>query len=104
MLMPERRFSAGPGYRYGFGGKESETDINEGSLDFRARIFDSSIGYWSSVDPLSQKYPSLSPYNYCNSSPIINRDIDGRGWIISVTTDKFGNRTVLSKTNGRDGE
>jgi hypothetical protein len=30
-----------------------------------------------SVDPLANKYPSLSPYNYCANSPLIFVDPDG---------------------------
>jgi len=33
---------------------------------------------WLSVDPLSDKYPSLSPYNYCANNPIKYVDPDGR--------------------------
>ena len=33
---------------------------------------------WLSVDPLSDKYPNISPYAYCNWNPIMNVDPDGR--------------------------
>ncbi len=37
---------------------------------------------WLSVDPLSDKYPSMSPYMYCAGNPVILIDPDGREiWI-----------------------
>lgn len=35
---------------------------------------------WIAVDPLAEKYPSISPYNYCNSNPVRYIDPDGRDW------------------------
>ena len=40
---------------------------------------------WLSVDPLSDKYPNLTPYAYCANNPIILVDPDGRDWY--ETTD-----------------
>jgi hypothetical protein len=40
------------------------------------------------IDPLSDKYPSLSPYNYCAINPIMLVDPDGRE--IRALPDKKG--------------
>ena len=38
---------------------------------------------WLSVDPMSDKYPSMSPYHYCANNPVILVDPDGREiWIV----------------------
>jgi hypothetical protein len=37
---------------------------------------------WLSVDPMSDKYPSMSPYNYCANNPVIIKDPDGKDIII----------------------
>jgi len=37
-----------------------------------------SVQMWLSVDPMSDKYPSLSPYNYCAWNPVMLVDPDGR--------------------------
>ena len=35
-----------------------------------ARYYNSDLSIWLSVDPMSDKYPGVSPYTYCaNSSP-----------------------------------
>lgn len=66
------------GCRYGFNGKEKEGEISEGDLDFGARIYDSKIGRWLSVDPLEKKFPSISTYAFCYNDPIRFKDNDGR--------------------------
>ena len=79
MLMRERTFSLNS-YGYGFNGKEKIDEINgEGNeIDFGARIYDSRLGSWMSLDPLQEKYPSLSPYNFCGNNPIMFVDPDGQ--------------------------
>lgn len=67
-------------YRFGFNGKEKDDEIQgEGnSLDFGGRIYDSRLGRWLSLDPLMDKYPSLSAYNFCANNPIIFIDPSGK--------------------------
>ncbi len=78
-VMQTRNWSASS-YRYGFNGKEKDDEINVdgGSYDFGARIYDGRLGKWLSVDPLQAKYPNLSPYNFCSNNSILFLDLDGR--------------------------
>jgi RHS repeat-associated protein len=79
MTMPGRKFSTTAGaYRYGFNGKEKDNSTGNDNYDFGARIYDGRIGRWLSVDPLKERYPGLSPYNYVANSPISAIDPDGR--------------------------
>jgi RHS repeat-associated protein len=61
---------------YTFSGKEK--DAETGYSYFGARYYDSDLSIWLSVDPMSDKYPSMSPYNYCADNPVILVDPDGR--------------------------
>jgi len=78
MVMPERSFS-NEKYRYGFNGKENDNEVKGvgNSVDFGARIYDSRLGRWLSVDPLSNKYPYVSPYVFALNNPIALIDPDG---------------------------
>lgn len=78
MLMPGRKYSAGSAYRYGFNGKEKDNEITSNDYDFGARIYDSRIGRWLSVDPLSHKYPGVSCFSYVANTPINAIDPDGQ--------------------------
>jgi RHS repeat-associated protein len=44
---------------------------------FGARYYDSELSVWLSVDPLSDKYPSMSPFMYTADNPIMLVDPDG---------------------------
>ncbi len=61
---------------YKFNGKE--LDQETGLYYYGARYYTPEIGIWLSVDPLSDKYPSLSPYAYCALNPVMLVDPDGR--------------------------
>jgi len=60
---------------YTFSGKEKDAETGYGY--FSARYYDSGLSIWLSVDPMSDKYPSMSPYNYCANNPVILVDPDG---------------------------
>jgi len=87
--MPTRHWSdPNIKYKYGFNGMEKDDDINVngGSYDFSARIYDSRLSRFLSVDPLFRNYPFSSPYSYAQNRPIDGRDIEGLEWSQSTTT------------------
>ena len=54
-----------------------ERDVETGLSYFGARYYSSDLSIWLAVDPMSDKYPSLSPYVYCANNPILMIDDDG---------------------------
>ena len=62
---------------YAFSGKEK--DYESALLYFGARHYDSELlTAWLSVDPMADKYPSISPYAYCAWNPVKLVDPEGR--------------------------
>ena len=61
--------------RYKFTGKER--DAETGYDYFGARFYWSADGIFTTVDPLADKYPNVTPYLYCNGNPIKYVDPDG---------------------------
>lgn len=61
--------------RHTFSAKEKDTET--GLSYFGARYYSSDLSIWLSVDPMSDKYPSLSPYVYCANNPIKLVDPNG---------------------------
>ncbi len=78
--------------RFTFSGKEK--DVETGYSYFGARYYDSDISVWLSVDPLADKYPSMSPYMYTAGNPVMLVDPDGT-WVPGV--DKNGNITLTAE-------
>ena len=64
--------------RYRFNGKEEQAEFGIPYIDYGARHYDPAIGRWLSVDPLAEKYSSISPYAFCGNNPVNFVDLDGR--------------------------
>ena len=63
---------------YKYNGKELDMLNGLNMYDFGARLYDvAGVPMWTSIDPLCEKYYSLSPYAYCANNPI--RFIDPTG-------------------------
>ena len=81
MQMPGRTYLAGGSlnYRYGFNGKEQDPEV-EGlgdAYNYGMRMYDPRAGRFYSVDPLTGKYPELTPYQFGSNTPIWAADLDG---------------------------
>ena len=69
--------TSGYSERFTFTGKERDEETGYGY--FGARYMDHELmTMWLSVDPMSDKYPSISPYAYCAWNPVRLLDPDGQ--------------------------
>ncbi len=83
-------------YPQSFTGKERDSET--GFSYFGARYYDSDLMTgWLSVDPMADKYPSLSPYAYCGWNPIRLVDPDGEDIEIVDTDGKKYTWTITGK-------
>ncbi len=81
---------------YTFSAKEKDSET--GLSYFGSRYYSSDLSVWLSVDPMSDKYPSLSPYTYCADNPVKLTDPDGR-WIPGLDEDY---NITVTKEEGDD--
>ena len=58
------------------GKEEQDAAFGIAYSDFGARFYDRSAA-WTAIDPLAEKYYSISPYVYCHNNPINWIDRDG---------------------------
>ena len=85
------RFTAHRSQAEIFAFSAKERDAETGLSYFGARYYSSDLSIWLSVDPMSDKYPSLSPYVYCADNPVRCVDPNGEeisspdGWIVDNT-------------------
>ena len=98
MVMPNRKFSGTSEYRYGFNGKENDKDAGEGVQDYGMRIYDSRLGRFLSVDPLSRKYPWNSTYAFAENDVVRCIDLEGLEKLeVFLLIGKSASGTVLTK-------
>ena len=75
--------TSGYNERFTFTGKERDSETGFGY--FGARYMDYELmTMWLSVDPMADKYPSISPYAYCAWNPVKLVDPDGNEIHISI--------------------
>ncbi len=88
-----------PKNNYGYNDKEFNGDLGLDWIDYGARWYDPQVSRWWSVDPLADKMPSHSPYNYGFNNPI--KYIDRDGMLPTRYEDENGNeiRTTNDGSN-----
>lgn len=81
---------------YSFQGMEKDNEVKgEGnSYDFSARMLDSRVGRFLSLDPDKCKYPYLSPYCFASNSPIMFLDAEGKGIVNPKPPGHDGNAFI----------
>jgi RHS repeat-associated protein len=62
---------------YLYNGKELFDDADLNWYDYGFRNYDPQIGRFPQLDPLTDSYPFLTPYQYASCDPITNIDVDG---------------------------
>jgi len=87
--------------RWKYNGKEVQTTGNVNWLDYGAREYDEVIGRFVKPDAYSERYPSLSLYQYAANNPSCNIDVNGDSiWVSTYNTTKDANGNSTT-TNSR---
>ena len=77
-----------PDYQpYKYNGKELDRMHGLDTYDYGARQYNPIVARWDRMDPLCEKYYSISPYAYCANNPVINIDPDGRSTKVKLLED-----------------
>ena len=78
---------------YKFTGKELDRFDTMNFYDFEARTYDPTLMRFTGIDPLAEKYPSISPYVFCLNNPVLY--IDPNGMDNYRYDDKTGQFTLM---------
>jgi RHS repeat-associated protein len=78
MTVPNRH-NSGNSYRYGFQGQEKDNELkgDGNSLNYTFRMHDPRVGRFFAVDPLTKKYPYLTPYQFSSNQPVHAQELEG---------------------------
>ena len=80
-----------------YNGKEFDTMHGLNTYDYGARQYNSLFGRWDRMDPLCEKYYSISPYAYCANNPVLCIDEKGEEVKVYVgTRNNPQNRNLYS--------
>ena len=98
-----------------------ELDEETGMYYYGARYYEPRLSLWMSCDPLEEKYPNISSYDYCMNNPVKFIDPDGKKlklagnrqqrikiltYLQKLTNDKLGVRqdgiVLIMKTGVRN--
>ena len=74
--------SSGNVQPYKYNGKELDTKKGLDWYDYGARQYDATLGRFTTVDAMAEKYYPESPYSYCGNNPIMFIDPDGHMKVI----------------------
>jgi hypothetical protein len=66
------------------------------SQDYGMRIYDTRLGRFLSVDPITKQYPELTPYQFASNRPIDGVDLDG---LERTPAGKFGQYNEIVRDN-----
>jgi|GEM_PF-1174370 len=97
--MPGRRAGEDGKYRYGYNGKENDNEVKGAGnqQDYGARVYDSRLGRFLSMDPLSKSFPWYSPYQFAGNMPIAAVDLDGEEQKIIINWHDANGKVTKTK-------
>jgi len=93
----ERRSTWNTPYKF----NAKELDEETGMYYYGARYYTPEVSIWLSVDPLADKYPSMTPYMYCGGNPVNLIDPTGMSAVIPPTGDEYTDNKITAQAQQR---
>ncbi len=81
---------------YKYNGKEEQTELNLGWLDYGQRMYEPTLGRFFTEDRFAEKYFDQNPYSYAFNNPALYIDVNGDSvWTVNKSSvDNKGNTTI----------
>ena len=77
-----------------YGGKELDRENGLDWYDSHARWYDPALGRTTTMDPMAEDYPDISPYAWCAGNPV--RFVDPTGMYSIENIDDYTNYMLIS--------
>ena len=82
------------GYQYMFLGQERQDELGLNWDTFRYRNYDSTTGRFMGVDPISEEYLSISPYQFAHNNPVWKIELEGLEGVTTTNDDIINNEPI----------
>lgn len=96
--VPDGYYADTDGQPFKYNGKELDRMHGMKLYDYGARTMDPTFPRFLTVDPLCEKYYSVSPYAYCANNPMNRIDPDGRDWRITTRYNEESRKIEYNMT------
>lgn len=94
--------STNAGQNFKYNGKEIDNDLGLNLYHYGFRLYDPVLGRFPSIDPIADKFPHVSTYNYAENDPVANIDLHGlQKWGMQIGHEKMKQHF---RENGKPGE
>ncbi len=77
----ENNTNTSPLQRHLYNGKELDTDFGLNVYFYGARLHDPALGRFTTLDPISDRFPWVSTYNYAENRPVNGIDLHGLQYV-----------------------
>jgi len=66
-------------FPFGFNGMEMDDELegDGSSINYEARLLNTRLGRFLSIDPRTKQFPMLTPYQFASNTPVWGIDLDG---------------------------
>lgn len=82
-------------YKYKFLGQERQDELGLNWDTFRHRNYDYAIGRFFGIDPVSEEYLSISPYQFAHNNPVWKIEIEGLEGEATAGSDALNEEYVV---------
>jgi RHS repeat-associated protein len=82
-----------------YNGKELDMMHGLNTYDYGARQYNPVTLRWDRIDPLCEKYYSISPYVYCANNPVNRIDPNGK---VVIASDENARRNIINTLNASE--
>jgi RHS repeat-associated protein len=90
-----------PKNSYLYNGKELQDELGLNWYDYGNRFYDPVIGRFTTQDRFSEKYASMTPYQYGANNPILFIDVNGDSLYVKNNEDSHNDIKSLAKENNQ---
>ncbi len=89
-------------YQYKYNGQERQDELNLNWDSYKWRNYDFAIGRFMSIDPITEEFVSISPYQFAHNNPVWKIELEGLEGVPTTGRDIINETPLLERLTGFD--